>query len=241
MGKTEQRRRAPVVSKRLDALLAIGTLLAPKAKRLHALVTQAFEQPAAYVAAHRKELSERGIAKPCGNLAWIALIDALEDANGLVEIDWKTDTEDLVAAIRTLHRGFKLRKLTEDEDDDLSTWELLEIAGAAVRKKGVRLAQLDMGSDSYCLVVVPDARVPELKRLAKQGGYANAVLFGDRLAAATKARIADNKRATARVIAAAAAAAAMPKPAWTMYARGAESWVILVGDTWLRLGYEGPG
>ena len=196
-------------------------------------MTQAFDEPRAYVTTHTKRLAERGIAKPIADLAWIALIDALDDAKRLVEIDWKTDTAELVAAIQTLHRGFKLRRLTEDEEDDLSTWELLEIAGAALRKKDVQLAQLDMGSDSYCLVAVPIARAPDLKRLAKQGGYGSAQLFGGRLAAATKERIAMEKRRQKT----AATAAAVPQP-WVTYARGDEAWSILVGETWVRIGHE---
>ncbi len=74
---------------RLDALLAIGKLLAPRAKTLAADVTQAFEAPKAYIAAHAKSMAERGIEKPKTNLAWIALIDALRSERALAEIDWK--------------------------------------------------------------------------------------------------------------------------------------------------------
>jgi hypothetical protein len=52
-------------SKRLEALLAIGKLIAPKAKSLAAQVTQAFDEPAAYIAVVDR-VDPRGIGEDRG-------------------------------------------------------------------------------------------------------------------------------------------------------------------------------
>jgi hypothetical protein len=83
-------------------------------------------------------------------------------------------------------KGFKLPA----GDDDRTTWEALEEAGEALRKKKLQLVQLDMESDAYPLVVVPIAKAAELAKLATQAKYGKAKQFGDALAAARKDRIA---------------------------------------------------
>jgi hypothetical protein len=219
--------------KRLEALLAIGALLAPKAKKVAAAVTQASRQPKAYLAAHRKRMDERDIETPIAALPWIALVDALEAAKVLVEIDWKTEADDLQWSIRKLTKGFRLPKYDGDADER-STWEMLELAGIELREQKLQLAQLDYDSDSYALVVVPLGKFAELATLAKRARYGKAEAFGDALAKATQERLARLEELARE------RKKPPPPPAeWILFARGDESWTMLRGA--MRLVYNAPG
>lgn len=223
--------------KRLDALIAIGALIAPRAKTLAAHVTQAFQEPAAYVTAHADRMNDRGIDEPVDDLPWIALIDALHDAKALSEIDWKTEAEDVEWNIAKLARGFKLPPADDPDDDERATWELLELAGLALRKKKLQLAQLDMGSDAYPLVVVPAARFAALAKLAKVARYGAARPFGDQLGAAQKdrlARLARLERERAKE------ATRHPAP-YIFYGKGDETWTLQTHELAFDAGYEAPG
>ena len=171
---------------RLQALLAIAELLAPRAREIATAITEAVRAPGDYLAAHAARMNERAISAPPPNLPWIALIDALGEAGALVELDWKTEAEDVEAAVRALAKGFRLPA----GDDDRSTWELLEEAAQALRKKRLQLAQLDMGSDAYPLVVVPIDRFATLETLAERCGFGAVRAFGDQLDLAREDRIA---------------------------------------------------
>ena len=184
-------------STRRDALLAIARLLAPSARRIPGAVTQAATQPAAYHRAHAARLAERNIDVPGPSLPWIALVDGLIAAKACHEIDWKTDAENVAWAIGTVRgvpRGAFAWMKQETDLDDRSTWELLEMSGQRLREGGLQLAQLDISSDSHCLVVVAVADAPKLVALAKTARFGDVDLFGDDLAAATKDRIARQKR-----------------------------------------------
>jgi hypothetical protein len=133
-----------VTAPRLAALLEIGRALAPRAKRLAADVTRAFDDPAGYLSDHSKAMRERGIAAPRRNLPWIALIDALADAGVLFALGWKHDASEVAHARRKLVR-------------------------ASMRSPV--LAVLDMRADDYPLVAVPAAQLAKLARLAKRAGY----------------------------------------------------------------------
>ncbi len=187
----------PVSVRRLDALLAIARLLAPAARSLPGIVTQAATQPAAYYRARAARLAERNIDAPGPSLAWIALVDGLIAAKACHEIDWKTDAETVawaIGALRGVPRGACAWMKREVSLDDRSTWELLEISGQRLRAHGLQLAQLDISSDSHCLIVVAIADAPKLVALAKVARFGDADLFGDDLAAATKDRVAREKR-----------------------------------------------
>ncbi|MGH7296144.1 MAG: DUF6630 family protein, partial [Polyangiaceae bacterium] len=205
---------------KLDALLGLGALLAPAARRLPAAVSQAFSDPRAYVDAHERALARRAIHEPRPDLPWIALLDALGEARVLVEIDWKAEGDELQAALRTLVKGFRA---PQDDGGELSTWELLELSGIAQR--GLQLAQLDYGSDAYALVALPVKALARAVRLAKKAGYGAVKPFGDALADAKKARIA-RARERSRGVAAPLPPrpeASIPRMTWVAFAKGTET------------------
>ncbi len=220
---------------KLEALLEIATVLAPKSKSARARVELAFIEPKAYVRKYARQLNERNIERPIPALPWIALIDALEAAKVLVEIDWKTDSDEVEAAIRKLKKGFTLPPI--DELDDRSTWELLELAGAALRKQGLQLGQLDMSSDNHCLVVVPKDTLSTLVRLGKTAKFGRVEAFGDRLGAATKERVARARRLERE----AEEEAKRPKPTWRFFVKGKACWSLLEAPAAFTIDFYAPG
>src|SRR5262249_20303129 len=120
--------------------------------------------------------------------------------------------------------------------DERSTWEMLELAGIALRKKKLQLAQLDMGTDAFPLVVVPLAKFATLTRLAKRAKYNEANAFGDHLAAAQKERLAQMKKDEH-----AKKKPKAPELPWAVYAKGRQTWSIQVAPIAFLAGYEKPG
>jgi hypothetical protein len=77
---------------RLDALIAIGTLIAPEAEARPAVeLARAWNDPDDYADAHAGELEARGIDGPVDHLPWIALIELLAGARALVELDRESE------------------------------------------------------------------------------------------------------------------------------------------------------
>jgi hypothetical protein len=186
---------------KLDRLLAIGATLAPRAKTLAKNVSLATRDPALYLKRHAARARGRGIHGPIPNLAWIALIDELIDAEACAEIDWKEGRPEVFAAIRGLPGCPKGAVVWAKEDKELEsrgTWELLELTGRALAQAPVRLAQLDMQSDNYCLVLVPADHAATLAAHAQAAGFGKLQFFtGEGLAAATKDRVARQERINA--------------------------------------------
>ena len=204
---------------RLDALIAIGSLVAPEAGRAPD-VARAWNDPEGYADAHAEALEARGIDGPVDHLPWIALVEVLAGARALVELDREAataapgagpgaerdaapsaqvDAEVLRRAIERLAGcppgAFAWMK-HDRELADRSTAELCELSGKALLAKGAQLVQLGGEALGRCLVVVPEARTSELVKLARSAGYGEAVVFtGARLTKATKDRIAAARHA----------------------------------------------
>jgi hypothetical protein len=224
---------------RLDALIALATLLAPKARKLCARVTLAFDEPKAYVKKHASHLSERGIEEPIPSLPWFALIDGLADEKATFGIDWKTDAEDLKWAVRQI-RGCPARAFAwmkrDEELEERSTWELLELSGKHLREQQVQLVSLDTDADEYNLALVPLELVTKIVRLATKAKYGRIDRFtGQQLTAATKDRIARAKKAKAE------AARPVPKPKWDKYAKGKHTRAVKKAVTAYDIDCYGPG
>jgi hypothetical protein len=227
---------------KLDALLAIADLLAPRAKHVVAEVTQAFRSPAGYFKTHHRRLSDRSIDKPRANLPWIALVDALVAARSLVEIDWKTSGEDIAGSLGKLRAVPKknvawLAKV----NDERSTLELLEECGKKLLASDhLQLAALDILSDSFCLVVVPAADAKRLVALAKAATYGSVDLFtGKGLAAAKRERVARNKRDREEA-AREAKRAAKQFEKLRYFVCGDEAWHHEQHEVAVNTGYEAP-
>lgn len=161
-----------------DALVAVATLLAPDTPPVAERAAAALDDPDAYLVAHADRLDERGIDEPFPGLAWIALVDALDNHGLLAEVDWKEDPGEIAGQVRALRSAPPADELwTALARIELPTYEFLEAAGARLRDTGTALAVLDIESDCYPLVLLPVAREDDLVTFAAAAGFA-AEVFG---------------------------------------------------------------
>lgn len=162
-----------------DALASLAALPAPGEPDVAHRVVAAHEDPERYVREHADRLDERGIDEPIPELAWIALVDALTDHGLLAEVDWKEAADEIVARLRGLRSGPASAQAwawAERIGGDLPAYDFLERAGAELRATGTTLAVLDIESDCYPLVLLPNTDADELRSLAGATGFTAAVL-----------------------------------------------------------------
>ncbi|MFD0200410.1 MULTISPECIES: DUF6630 family protein [Saccharothrix] len=161
-----------------DALLALAALLAPGVPEVAERVAHAHDDPDGYLRAHADRLDDRGIDEAEPDLPWIALVDALTDHDLLAEVDWKEAADEVVAQLRDLRSSPAAPEAWAwfaRLDGGLPAYDFLERAGTELRAAGTRLAVLDIDSDCYPLVMLPDA--DDLRRLATAAGF-TADVFG---------------------------------------------------------------
>jgi hypothetical protein len=250
---------------RLDALIAIASLVAPDAATAPE-ISRAWNDPEGYADAHADELEARGVDGPVDHLPWIALTLVLAGARGLVELDREPgddragepgsepgserdgaelDAETLRRAIERLAgcpRGAFAWMKHDAEIAERSTAELCELTGKALLAKGVQLAQLDGPELRRGLVVVPEAHAAELVKLVRAAGYGEAVLVtGARLTKATKDRTAAARHAASQAPPTSTAADPQRRTSATRYfGRGKESWTVSASGAELETCYEKP-
>lgn len=155
------------------SLAEIASLLAPDLPAVAQEVLRAHDSPRDYVSAFESRLADRGIDEPVDNLAWIALIDAL-DAHGLLaEFDWKEDAQEVRAQLRKLESRPSVDPwvLLEAGEMLLPTERFLHSCGRRYREIGAALAVLDIESDCYPVVGLRAARADELTALADRAGF----------------------------------------------------------------------
>ena len=161
-----------------DALTALAALLAPGEPDVAEDVTSAHDDPDAYVRDNADRLDDRGIDEPVPNLAWIALVDALGVRGLLAEVDWKEESEEIIRQLRALRSnpGDEAWAWVADTDIHVDAFTFLDLAGAGLRAGGTTLAVLDIESDCYPLVLVPNAAAADLVSLAAAAGFTAGVL-----------------------------------------------------------------
>ncbi|MET9922400.1 hypothetical protein ABZZ04_35845 [Streptomyces sp. NPDC006435] len=162
------------------SLEALAVLLAPARPDVAEQVLHAHDDPEGYVRAHADRLDERGIDEPVADLAWIALIDALDAHQLLVEFDWKEDPQEIRAQLGMLASRPSVDPwvLFDAAETSLPTHEFLTACGRHHREVGAALAVLDIESDCYPVVCLRAARAEELTALAGRAGF-TARILGD--------------------------------------------------------------
>ncbi|MCP2039524.1 hypothetical protein L1281_000089 [Neisseria sp. HSC-16F19] len=168
--------RPPQSSAPADTALAqLAVLLTPAAAQADVLaeIRLADTEPHAYFSRFEDALCQRGIEEAAEVSPWLALVDALERCGVLTECDWKIDGEELA------HRLQKLMKRHHCNPDDsrlqaLAAQKLAPIGtfAPAIRtllaSHDLTLAFLDIDSDSYPLVLLPDTQLAAAQQLAAQ-------------------------------------------------------------------------
>jgi len=226
---------------RPPALLAIGTLIAPKAK-LAGELQAALEDPDDYVDTHARELDALGIREPVAHLPWIALVRGLVEAQAVAMLDDDGDAEAVRRSIDALDgcpRGAFAWMKHDAELADRSTEELLELTGKALLGKGAQLVQLDGEADRRWLTVIPEAQAGELVKLGKTAGRRIELITGAGLIKATK----DRARGARKAVRSPARGASRPAPTRRYFARGKETWTMSVTEaagTMFETCYEKP-
>ncbi|NUT51518.1 MAG: hypothetical protein HOV94_30110 [Saccharothrix sp.] len=161
-----------------EALVAVAALLAPDVPEVAERVAHAHDDPDGYLEAHADRLDERGIDEPVPELAWIALVDALDDHDLLAEVDWKEAADEVVARLRTLRTSpaEPVWAWLERTPDELATYDFLEFAGDRLRDTGTTLAVLDIESDCYPLVLLPNGDADAVVEHAAAAGFRAGVI-----------------------------------------------------------------
>ncbi|MFP3392788.1 DUF6630 family protein [Brevibacillus sp. SIMBA_040] len=159
------------------ALLTLSEKLSLGSENVVGEVVLALDQPELYVEQWEERLDNRGIQGPIPDLAWIALVDALDQLGLVWENDWKQDAETILFAVGSLldRRGWLLpaadRQLEQAISHDSYTFDLLGELHKWLRPHGIILGHLDINSDSYVLIVVKEDECGEIERLAATCGY----------------------------------------------------------------------
>lgn len=162
-----------------DALVALAALLAPDVPAVADRVTSAHDDPEGYLRTHAERLDDRGIDEAVPELAWIALVDALTDHDLLAEVDWKEAAGEIVAQLRTLRSSPtdpSAWTWFADLADDQPAYDFLDRAGAELRATGTTLAVLDIESDCYPLVLLPNTHADTARDLATAAGFTANIL-----------------------------------------------------------------
>lgn len=158
------------------ALLQLSKQLSNDSDVVVQSVKLSIDSPSKYFVDHMEQLKERDIDKSSKELPWIALVDGLIE-NGLAfEIDWQEDSQAICEVIDNLldMKGFSPLEwhcFEEGDYEECTTEEFLNEVSIKLRQHSISLAFLDIDSDSYVLITVPDKEIEDLKRLSLEAGY----------------------------------------------------------------------
>ena len=160
--------------KRRGALLALASQLGgSRGAKVAREVALAADDPARFLATTKHELFEDWDDDDTDELPWLALIEALNDAGRLAEVDWKEAGTEILAWLEKIGGAPAKRALRaghEPELDERRTDEALALFGKLLGAAGQALLVFDKSSDSFPLMVVPAADVRALISLARVAG-----------------------------------------------------------------------
>lgn len=156
------------------ALAEIARLISYGDEAVLQEVSACTADPQAWFAAHQDRYEERGVLSG-GDLElvqWLGLADILEEHGCVCERDWKDEKEDFIFFVQNL-KGFREQSLVLDPawldgEDDIPAW--CHVLAEKWSSQEVRMAAIDMDSDSYVLFPVPSGQFPALQKAAREIG-----------------------------------------------------------------------
>jgi predicted DNA-binding WGR domain protein len=165
----------PKESKKRKAAVMLAELLGGKdAARIAREVALAVDDPQRFLATTKHELFEDWDDSTTG-LPWLALIEGLNAAGRLADVDWKEAGSEILGWLRKIG-GPRVRTalggLDETGIDERRTDEALALLGRRLGEAGYALIVLDKSSDSFPLMIVATGAVPKLTPLARSVGGA---------------------------------------------------------------------
>ena len=140
-------------------------------QRLVKRLALVLRDPAAYQAEYAEELAERGIeaALPAQELRDVALLDGLLSEELLWEADWTDPVGDLVEGLNeTLAQQGRPECLPQPANPRTTGPEALDVLQDLLEPLTLALVLLPLDSDSHALSVVAEARVEDLRTLARE-------------------------------------------------------------------------
>lgn len=132
------------------------------------------ENPKNWFEKHQERYEERGVDSPCDLdlIAWLGLVDILEEHGWVCERDWKDELDDFSYFLQNLHGfqqlGLEMNADWFNADGDIPAW-----CGVLTEKwadRGVRVATIGIDSDSYVLFPVSSAQFAALQTQAEEIG-----------------------------------------------------------------------
>lgn len=159
-----------------EAVIALARHLLPDDPSLITEISATLPTPSEHAPTVEDLLDHSDIDKSGDGLPWIALVDGLAARGRLFEIDGKAVPEDVIWCIKKL-----LQQHVPDEQalhwletipwPDEMPHKLLPVIGRELRKHDLALIALDMGSDSYPLMIIKIQKVSVSQQIAQQAGY----------------------------------------------------------------------
>lgn len=146
-----------------EQFLSLAGDLAARDAAVLAATAQSIDDPQAYLDRYEEtaeRLGDRPDAADDPQVPWLALVDRLLAALRAVEIDWRTDRDDIVWSLEHLADYTALPQAVRDAIARLTcsdSIECLVAMAALVATTDRRLVALDIDSDSYVLMVLDNA------------------------------------------------------------------------------------
>jgi len=136
------------------------TLLSPDNQEAEAEILVSYQQPAEYINQFKQELWSRTIDSEIPELPLIALVNALERRNKLVEMDWEESFTSFINGLCSIlpnsESGLTVKEalidLTVDDEDEPD--DFLPEISALLDEYDLLLLMLDIDSDSYPLIIL---------------------------------------------------------------------------------------
>ncbi len=160
-------------------LLGLAALLAPDDPSLAAQIRQFLDSPPAYLEAHT-QTRDRLWASPDPArdpaLPWLVLVDALIEHRHAVELDWKIDPGELpfalsqLAAYESVDVELRDALAASTREETLTVLHLRDAAALLAGERRI-VAVMDIDSDSYVVLLLPEQRFAEAMRLADAHGH----------------------------------------------------------------------
>ena len=160
----------------LEVLLSLSKLLAPGDDgSLQQALTLAVNEPAAYLRTH-PETAERGFVEAdTPSLPWLALVDGLLARGHAMEVDHRTDMEEVqwnLSKVKNYSRfSPKTRAWMESVSKMEGGGECLRALAPHAAADGLVIAVMDIDSDSYVTLILGRDDYAKATALAAKAGY----------------------------------------------------------------------
>jgi hypothetical protein len=160
-----------------EQFLSLAADLAVRDAATLTAAAQAIDDPQSYLDRYdetAERLGDRPDAAADPQVPWLALVDRLLAALRAVEIDWRTDRDDIAWSLQQLVDYAALPQSVRDAIARLSCGDSIECLvaiAALVAETDRRLVVLDIDSDSYVVMLLDNATYLRTTMVAESLGF----------------------------------------------------------------------